>query len=189
MPNVTITVPEELKNEMDKYLEVSWSEICRNAISQYISQRKNPIPQIEMDLRNLYLSDYDFETGYPTLNADFKISNRMNSELKIDRILASVMAYDVSGRTVGFGQTFDLNRKTIGPLSVGAATLRLALTKEKLTELRFRFTATFYCIITLTIFADGFSDALKLNVSGQIAIDVWHGLTSRVLGEANQATH
>ena len=50
MPNVTITVSEELKAQMDNYSEVSWSEICRNAISQYISQRENPTPKIELDL-------------------------------------------------------------------------------------------------------------------------------------------
>ena len=66
MPNLTINVPDQLKAEMDTLSEVNWSEICRKAISRYIAQRKNPSPQIELDVRTSTLTEYDYGTGYPT---------------------------------------------------------------------------------------------------------------------------
>src|SRR3989304_6794006 len=106
MPNVTITVSEELKTEMDKYSEVSWSEICRNAIASYIAQRVAPAPKIERDVRNSMLDNYDYETGYPTLIVDLRIQNRMNTEVTVDRILATVRTEAQDGRRVIFGQAY-----------------------------------------------------------------------------------
>jgi len=37
--NVTIYLPDEVAQKMDKLPEVNWSEICRNAITDYIETR------------------------------------------------------------------------------------------------------------------------------------------------------
>jgi len=39
--NLTINISKELKDEMKKYKEVNWSEVCRRAILDYIKTRKN----------------------------------------------------------------------------------------------------------------------------------------------------
>ena len=36
MVNITLSVPEELKQEMDKFPEMNWSEIARAAIKQRV---------------------------------------------------------------------------------------------------------------------------------------------------------
>ncbi len=36
--NVTISVPEELKKEMDSFPEINWSEVARQAIREKASQ-------------------------------------------------------------------------------------------------------------------------------------------------------
>lgn len=36
MTNITLSIPEELKKEMDKFPEMNWSEIARAAIKQRI---------------------------------------------------------------------------------------------------------------------------------------------------------
>ena len=38
MPNITLSVPEELKQEMDKSKEINWSEVARGAIREKIIQ-------------------------------------------------------------------------------------------------------------------------------------------------------
>lgn len=38
--NVTISITDELANEMKDYPEVNWSELCRQAIKNYIQDRK-----------------------------------------------------------------------------------------------------------------------------------------------------
>lgn len=40
MPTLTLAVPEELKNEMDKLPELNWSEIARKAISERVKEYK-----------------------------------------------------------------------------------------------------------------------------------------------------
>jgi hypothetical protein len=186
MPNVTITVPEELKNEMDKFGEVSWSEICRNAISLYISQRKDPTPKIELDIRNSWLNDYDFDTGYPTLTVDIRIQNRMNSEITVDRILATAKSSAEGGQWAVFGQANDLHRRIISSNSVGGATVRLALPIEKLRELQNKFKSTFNCIFNFIVFVDGFKNPYSQDLTTQIAIDIWNTIIKKALG-TNQA--
>ena len=38
MPTITLSVPEELKREMDKSKFINWSEVAREAIRQRIAQ-------------------------------------------------------------------------------------------------------------------------------------------------------
>ena len=40
MPTITLSVPEDLKHEMDKEREINWSEVARAAIKTKISQLK-----------------------------------------------------------------------------------------------------------------------------------------------------
>jgi len=38
MPTITLSVPEELKKEMDQSREINWSEVARTAIREKVSQ-------------------------------------------------------------------------------------------------------------------------------------------------------
>ena len=38
MPTITLSVPDELKNEMDKHKIINWSEVARTAIRERIVQ-------------------------------------------------------------------------------------------------------------------------------------------------------
>ena len=38
MPTITLSVPEELKREMDESAEINWSEVARAAIREKVSQ-------------------------------------------------------------------------------------------------------------------------------------------------------
>lgn len=38
MPTITLSVPEDLKTEMDKSKEINWSEVARQAIKEKIAQ-------------------------------------------------------------------------------------------------------------------------------------------------------
>lgn len=38
MPTITLSVPEELKKEMDESREINWSEVARTAIRQKLAQ-------------------------------------------------------------------------------------------------------------------------------------------------------
>ena len=40
MPTITLSVPVELKHEMDESKEINWSEVARSAIKTKVSQLK-----------------------------------------------------------------------------------------------------------------------------------------------------
>jgi hypothetical protein len=40
MPTITLSVPQDLKYEMDKEKEINWSEVARNAIKIKLDQLK-----------------------------------------------------------------------------------------------------------------------------------------------------
>ncbi|MFH1072558.1 MAG: hypothetical protein V1743_03975 [Nanoarchaeota archaeon] len=40
MPTITLSVPEELKKEMDSTKEINWSAVAREAIKEKVSQLK-----------------------------------------------------------------------------------------------------------------------------------------------------
>ena len=181
MPNVTISVPDELKAEMDKFTEVSWSEICRNAISQYIAQRKNPTPNIELDLREARLDHYSYETGYPALTIPIRIHNKTQSEITVDRIKFNVRVVREDGRQYILGSGYDLYKKIIGGNSVSEVPVSVTLHKEKIESLAREFTSTFYCYIRCVVFVDGFRNPYNQEVKTRIPIDDWQELVERVL--------
>ena len=38
MPNITVSIPEELYKKMKRYSEVKWSEVLRKALTEYIGR-------------------------------------------------------------------------------------------------------------------------------------------------------
>ena len=40
--NITLSIPEDVANQMDSMPEVNWSSVARTSITQYIELRKNP---------------------------------------------------------------------------------------------------------------------------------------------------
>jgi len=182
MPNVTISVSGSLKVEMDKIPEVSWSEICRGAISRYIAQRKNPTPRIELELRNSRITPYDSETGYPTLSLDLHIHNKMDSEIMVDRVLANARFLTTDdNRVYGMGVAYDLRKKLIAPNSSGFATLHLIIPNQKIVELKDAFKATFDCQALCTVFVEDFRNEYNKNVKTSIPIDHWKNFVAKAL--------
>jgi len=181
MPNVTISVPEELKVEMDKLSEVNWSEIGRKAISEYIAQRKNPHPSIGLDLRDVRMEMYH-PSGYPTLTLILNIHNKMNINITVDRILYNIrLRSPKTSQEFRVGSGFDLNRRVFIPNSIGGTVLFLPLFKWKLEELEGKFSSTFPCIVDCTVIANGFNNPYHQEVRTEIPIDRWLDFEKKAL--------
>jgi hypothetical protein len=180
MPNVTITVPDELKAEMDKLAEVSWSEICRNAISLYISQRSNPTPWFELSLERVTVEQSNFQTGYPTLTIDLKIHNKTSSELIVDRIIVSARGWkDSHAFPLGIG--YGLNKTAIIPNSAVNRRIFLVLLREKIASLENVFTSSFNCEVHFSIYAEGFKNGYEQDLTAKIPIDEWKEVVIKTL--------
>lgn len=63
MPTITLSVPEDLKQEMDEFKEMNWSEVARAAIRERVAQlailksitAKSKLTEKEADLLALKL--------------------------------------------------------------------------------------------------------------------------------------
>jgi len=181
MPNVTISVPEALKSEMDGLSEVSWSRICREAISQYIAQRKNPTPNIELDLENARLQHKFHQSGYPVLSISLRIHNKMEFEILIDRIQLNVVFWK-ENRGFNVGLRYELYKNLIPPTSTISRQTFIQLPKEKIEELQQEFDSTFNCSIRCLVFVDGFKQPYNRELTTRIPIDEWQKLVHEKTG-------
>jgi hypothetical protein len=60
MANITLSIPEHLRAQMDSYSEIRWSEVAKNAIADKVVElRKLSILKKYVDKQSL--SDADFE--------------------------------------------------------------------------------------------------------------------------------
>ena len=186
MPNVTISVSDELKTEMDKLSEVNWSEVCRNAIFIYMEQRKNPTPKIELDLRSVRLTDYDFQTGYPAIIMDIKLSNKLPSEIIIDRMFATArFIHDLKVLTAS--QTNNLKITHVPAYDCGLFTFNFTMLSDKLNTLRDEFNSSFECTIEIEVYVSGFKNSFSQTLQTTIAIDAWQNLLNKPSVNPKQA--
>jgi hypothetical protein len=85
--NLTITVPGELKREMDEFSrhrpETNWSLVARQAIQQYIEAHKGPTPQVRIALDGTELI-INSQMG-PVMKTLLVFQNRMPTEIVFDR--------------------------------------------------------------------------------------------------------
>ena len=49
MPNITLSIPEQLYRKMKKYKEIKWSEVIRRAIADYIKRLEESKLEISTD--------------------------------------------------------------------------------------------------------------------------------------------
>lgn len=180
MPNVTISVPDDLKAEMDKLLEVNWSEVSRKAISKYIDERKNPTPRVEFDIRETRIDHYPWQSSSHMLRVSLRIHNRMESEIVVDRVLFNVRFSEGSNH-YGIGSGSGLHKMIIGPNSSGEMQLLLEMTRERIEAIADVFKSTFHCELECTLFAEGFRSPYSQQVYARIPIDEWKQAVDKVL--------
>jgi hypothetical protein len=178
MPNVTISVPDDLKAEMDKLQEINWSEVSRKAILKYIDERKNPTPRVEFDVRDVSIDTSYWQNGSPALKISLRIHNRTGSEIIVDRVLFYVRFSEGSNQ-YGIWSGSDLYKKVINPNSSGDTQLILEMTHERIGLLEDVFKSTFYCQLNCVLFAVGFKFPYEQQLLIKIPIDEWKKAVNR----------
>jgi len=179
MPNLTISVSEGLKTQMDSFSEVSWSEICRKAITAYIQSRMNPNPQIQLRADEISPESHH-ESGYPGLRIDLLIQNQMGFEIVADRILYNVSFYTTRGQWDGAGSDVDLYKRSIAANAMGGAQFFLKMMEEKIIHLDQFLKETFRCKVECIVFVEGFKNPHKQEVRFKIPGDEWKKFVDRV---------
>lgn len=58
MPNITLSIPEELKKKMDEFKILNWSEVAREAFARRLEQLVI-LKKLENDFKSSKLTDED----------------------------------------------------------------------------------------------------------------------------------
>ena len=82
--NITVYLQDEIAAEMDKFAEVSWSEVCRDAILAYVSKRAKGFQpsSVRVTLEDAIAADW---YGATRLQMQFNILNSSDYEIILDR--------------------------------------------------------------------------------------------------------
>lgn len=100
MPNITLSVSNDLKENMDRFSEVSWSDVCRNAIKNYLESRGSVNPRA----RSKYLELKEAERGLG-YKFGLKIAEEIMENVSYDdirKLMESVHYWE----TVGYPDDF-----------------------------------------------------------------------------------
>lgn len=131
--NITVYLQDEIANEMDKFPEVSWSEVCRDAILGYIIKRSKGFETsaIKVTLEN---TSGEQSFGRTRLRARFKLTNASDAEVLLDRARYNLVV--TAGNT-----SYQLPpRHYLDPIKIAKGNIAMfdihvGITKNKLSEI------------------------------------------------------
>lgn len=174
MVNFTVSLPEDLKAEMEKYPDVNWSEFTRKSIQSYLVSRKNPFPSLEFEMTGLNVS-YDSDLMKPVMSLLLSANNNSDIEIVLDRMLFKVEFDKEHGRAKLMGA---FNGQFLEYQSVrGQEIINFKISFypkiDMLKRLSEKLESTFWVYATLTVFAQGFGAPLTKVVNTKVPIDEW----------------
>jgi hypothetical protein len=183
MVNFTVSISEELKNEMDKFPNVNWSELTRKAIQSYLQIKKNPQPSIDFIIHSTKIV-YDNKVNRPMMSFSLRALNKLDSDFIIDRILFMV-EFDKEygrGKTQGafVSQSLDYQK-----VSAGEKESKISLSFypdiDMLRKLNNLLQSTFWIYVILTVYVKGFESPQIKVPTIKVPIDEWKNEVTRAL--------
>lgn len=167
MVNFTITIPEDLKAEMDKLTDVNWSDVCRQAIRMYLTTRFQSNPPVLVSIESVSL-----ETGYPDrLQVMIALTNEIDSKIQLERIEFRIKLF--GGQQWDLGAGICYTAKEIPPKRRVTVPLRSEVRLEWLAVFNQATNQMFQCSVDIDVYAHGFSQPTRFSGLPVIPIDVW----------------
>jgi hypothetical protein len=185
--NFTVSMPEDLKAEMDKFPDVNWSELTRKNIQNYLQNRKNTFPPLEFALKEVHFTYLD-NLMQPSMSVKLEVNNKLDSQLIIDRMLFTVKFvkehFNPSGEDFKIAEAkeksslqgvFKDSSLDYRSLCSGISNINIRLSPpvEVLRRLSDKMQASFWTDISLMAYIQGFENPAIKNLSVKIPIDEW----------------
>jgi hypothetical protein len=196
MVNFTVSLPEELKAEMDKFPDVNWSELTRKSIQNYLRNKSHIFSPLEFELTDVRFT-YSHDLMQPLMVVYLKVTkNSLDSQLTIDRMLFTVkfvkehfVPHGEDYRTVKAKENEALKGAFADSLlyhthiikSEDDLEIPLSLPIAVLRRVRDKIQATFWIDITMTAYVQGFEHSPSKNLSIKVPIDEWQTQLNSVL--------
>ena len=181
--NVTITVPEELKERMDKFAkgrpETNWSLIARRAFDQYIEAQKGPIPRVSIMLDDTRFS-FHSQLG-PVLETRLYFENRMPTDIVIDR-------YAITQTIFTGNDLFIASRQTswnMTPIRIPQALQVVipdyfAMRPQDVLGVDHLVKSTLTIKTTIEAYAAGFNEPVRAEVIDRLPAELWKDFVNGV---------
>lgn len=196
MVNFTVSLPEELKAEMDKFPDINWSEQIRKNIQSFLLYKRNQFPPLEFELAELFFT-YANDLMQPLMVICLKVTKKMlDSQLIIDRMLFTVKF--VKEHFIPHGEDYrvvearekkalqgifreNLLQYTYIIKSDSDVKIPLSPPVDLFRRLNVKMQATFWVDISLTAYVQGFEHPAIKNLSIKVPIDEWKSQANSVL--------
>jgi hypothetical protein len=196
MVNFTVSLPEELKAEMDKFPDVNWSELTRKSIQNYLRNKSHVFSPLEFELTRVRFA-FSHELLQPIMVVYLKVKkNSLDTQLIIDRMLFTVKF--VKEHFVPHGEDDSVVRARENEALKGAfkegvldytyiikseddLKIPLPLPIAVLRRVNDKMQATFWVDITITAYVQGFEHSPSKSLSIKVPIDEWKTQVNSVL--------
>jgi len=175
MVNFTVTIPEDLKGEMDRYQEVNWSEVFRKSVQSYIQARKNPKPSLDFECRDVFLNS-NWALSKPDVLFQLLVKNMMDVDVILDRILMDTRFYDSTEASdcVGGFECKYLEPHQIPANSSLQISVRCHPDEEFVRMFSDYIENTFVVDMSITAYVQGFvNPSIKPNLQVKVPFDEW----------------
>ena len=179
MVNVTISLPEALKNKMDEHPDVNWSKVCREAIGAHIRLLENPYPEIKVELREVR---FGYVKGKPGLRLHLSLKNEVTTQLVLDRMLFEVDFNPIETPETRFsvGSSIEVNKHDV-PSGRWAIIPFVEVDPDRILLVDESLSRTFQCVVNIVAFFERFQVPLTVTRSVKIPIDEWREFVKLVL--------
>ena len=181
--NITISVPGDLKQQMDKFSlehpQTNWSLVARKAIQQYIEAHKGPAPQIGVSLGGTELI---FNPLGPVLKTLLVFQNNMPTEITIDRIGVSQTLLAGIGKFIVSRAAWNMTPHRISPSGqTVVADYFPMLPQDLLTVENLRLVTSDLTIkSSLEVHVPGFSEPIRAEITDKNSLEDWRNFIQGV---------
>ncbi len=179
LANLTISVPDELKLQMDtQFPETNWSSVCRSAIQQYVFSRQGQYPHLEMYLDSV-LQEITSEIGQPGIRTNIRVENRTALELVVDRI--NLVVSIVSGAVTIVGrEAWHLAPLYLYPNRNSAANDFFSISPEDVIRTESLVKQSPVVRVKASAYVTGFQMPVQVQLQNKIPLDEWQTFITNV---------
>jgi hypothetical protein len=179
MANLTISIPDDLKAQMDtQFPETNWSSVCRSAIQQYIFSRQGQYPHLDVFIDSI-VQEATTELGQPGIRTNLRIENRTPLELLIDRI--NLVISIVSGADVIVGrETWHLAPISLYPNRSNFAQDFFPISPDELVRTESLVKQSPVIRVKVNAYVTGFQMPVQVQLQSKVPLDDWQVFITNV---------
>jgi hypothetical protein len=183
MVNFTVTVPEDLKTEMDRFEEVNWSLVFRNSVLNYIQARQNPQPKLDYELKAVGVVP-NWASWRPDVFFEVNVKNLMDASILVDRMVLFARFYGSAegNDCLGGFECYHLEPRSIPANSSSVIQVQAYPDEDFMRRFSTFISRSFVVEVDIRTYVQGFpNESTKVNIRVKVPFDEWKEQSKRAL--------